>query len=461
MAFRNRDAISKSPAISQVAKAAGDPVAMFQPSFIPSYQAPGHLDDLDTNELRSAWNRVIASEYEDGDFDPLRSRFFSLDFQGIPGGLDADSVRWTADPAEPNFCFEPETARKLSDWALDAGHPVHSALSVRGRRETHNEYCEYKIVYSVDADKKLRPKRVIFTTELREYWVMLATVSPSRLKHAADQVTGRSVSWSELYGPGVDAPEQLTAEEREVLFTTWVSGAAAKEKLLEKGVPAQPIGTLNNQEALFMTHGINGLDDLLYIVLYGAHPFARKQDGVWIPATKDEIFSKSHFGETNPPIQLACRHADPGAATGAAAQAFEGKTVGFADPLGMYIQSFADKDFLFAGKEVPAEWINFSRGSGKKFYQRLVFGPPDDSPHFLDEITVGDDHQKVTGGFQIAQRIEVGPWVRIGDPSVVTEEEFKLHEVAPLEPPHSCALAGVCRRLRRLRDEYKEITKEP
>jgi len=45
--------------------------------------------------------------------------------------------------------------------------------------------------------------------------------------------------------------------------------------LVAAGVPAQPTGRLNTDNALFMTHPINGLDDLLYI-MFGAKPYASR-----------------------------------------------------------------------------------------------------------------------------------------------------------------------------------------
>ncbi|MEP1657747.1 hypothetical protein [Parasphingorhabdus sp.] len=421
------------------------------------YDAPGGVKDLNTAELVQAWNNRISKEYSD--LKSYHSRFFTLDYSAISGAgtKDVDTVRWAADPAEPKFCFDDTTARELSDWGVVSGHPVHSAFSVNGRRQTHNEYCEYKVIYSRDAEDRIRPKRVVFTTELREYWMMLAELSPEQLLFAAEDALNRTPAWEELYGPGVADPNTLTPEVRKLLFATWVSGAAGDSELMAAGAPRHPIGTLNNQEALFMTHQINGLDDLLYIVLYGAHPYARNDGGTWVKATKDEIFSKSHFGEGNPPIHLACRHADPAAAIGAAHQAFEGRQLAFANPLGMYILGFADADYLFDGAPVPEEWIRFSRGKSQKFYQRLEFGPPDDVEHYLDEITFGDEEIPVTGGFQIARRIEVGPWVRIGEGSNVSDAEYRDFEVEPLTEPYNCSLAGVCRRLKRVKDEFDEV----
>ncbi|WP_108811918.1 hypothetical protein [Sphingorhabdus sp. Alg231-15] len=426
---------------------------------ITEYDAPGGVDDFDSEELKAIWNRRIVNEFED--LSDYHSRFFAIDSTKISDGNDTPDVRWAADPAEPNFCFGIEAARELSNWRIKSGHPVHSALSSKGRRETHNEYCEYRIIFHKEEGQPPRAKRVVFTTELREYWMTLATYAPDRLKCACYDVLGRDVDWTELYGPGVEDPSELTENQRLILFATWVSGGGGDRDLMEAGVPIHPIGELNNLNALFMTHRINGLDDLLYIVLYGAHPYARKDGSDWVPATKDEIFSKTYFeGEELPPIQLACRHADPEAATKAAKQAFEGRKLGFANPLGMYIMSFADADFLFQGNTLPSDWIRFSRGSGDQLYQRLEFGPPDDSPHFLDEITVGDDELPVQGGFEIAQRIEVGPWLRIGSQSDVTDDEYERFEVEALDEDYDCAKAPICRKLTRLRDEYEEARED-
>lgn len=426
----------------------------FREASVTHFDAPGGVGDIDSQDLKAKWNSAILAEYTE--LERYHSRFFSLDSNTIQGGVDTDAVRWAADPAEPNFCFDPRTAQQLSDWRLASGHPVHSALSVRGRRETHNEYCEYRIVFRSDQNDNLRPKRVIFTTELREYWTTLATHAPDRLRHASRDALGREVEWSELYGPGISDPTALFEAERLALFATWVAGGGSDRQLLQAGVPTHPIGALNNENALFMSHQINGLDDLLYIVLYGAHPYARRDAGGWIRATKDEIFNKSHFDESSPPIQLACRHADPAAALGAAGQAFEGRQIGFANPLGMYLLGFAWKDFLVDGEPIPDEWVRFSRGASEKLHQRLEFGPGDDDPHFLDEITVGDEEVPLKGGFQIAQRIEVGPWLRIGQANAVTDAEYQRFEVQKLDAPYNCAQAPVCRRLRRIREEYEE-----
>jgi hypothetical protein len=427
----------------------------------PSFVAPGFVNDLDEN-LTKLWNSTIKRHYERLVVEEIeRSRFFALDPKTVENGGETDAVKWAADPVEPKFCVDRQTAKDLSDWATAQGHPIHDAFGSKGRVQVQNEYCEYTVVYKKckeDTDKepitRYRPKRVLITTELREYWLLLAEQAPQKLQEVASSILGREVKWSELYGPIVTDPTTLSPEQRRFQFALWVAGQAGslqdgdfKDNAPEEGVPVQPLGSLNRRNALFMTHQINGLDDLLYIVMFGARPYAKREGNQWVKASKEEIFTKEDRKE------LACRHADPAAATGAHDQAFQGKTVAFANPLGMYIRKFANNNFQFEGKAVPDEWIRYSRGKGEGYYQRLEFGPPDTDPHFLDDITVGDE--PVIGGFQVLEKIEVGPLLVVGDGVPVKDEEYKKFEVVSV-PDINCAQASICNVMRRLREDYQK-----
>ena len=268
-----------------------------------AYSAPGRADELE-DRLLASWNEAIEAAY--ASLADLGSRFFALD----PGQLEQPgpaTVKWFGDPAEPSFCIDAEAARTLSDWG------------VRGRHALHNEYCEYAVVQRPDASGRLRPKRVQVTTELREYWVCVAMAEPDALREMATQVLGSEPSWEDLYG--VADPSALNGSEREVAFSHTVGGNGGHQHLLQAGVPAQPSGRLNTENALFMTHPINGLDDLIYIVLFGAHPYAVSENGGRRPATREEIFVSQGVEH------LACRHADPAAAIGAQEAAWAGATV--------------------------------------------------------------------------------------------------------------------------------------
>ena len=105
-----------------------------------------------------------------------------------------------------------------------------------------------------------------------------------------------------------------------------------------------------------MTHPINGLDDLLYVVMFGARPF-RQADGGGDPVTVEQIVRHDRVPH------LAAHHADPVMVMAAAEAASEGRTIAFADPLGMYISTFASGCFSLDDADIPAEWVRLSRGS--------------------------------------------------------------------------------------------------
>jgi len=80
--------------------------------------------------------------------------------------------------------------------------------------------------------------------------------------------------------------------------------------LVAAGVPAQPTGRLNTDNALFMTHPINGLDDLLHRHVWCKTYASRTANGLE-QATREQLFREFSVQH------LACRHADPNAALGA------------------------------------------------------------------------------------------------------------------------------------------------
>ena len=138
------------------------------------FHSPGGLQELNATALR-VWNDMINRQIS----RQTASRFFRANPDDIPNGQEIASVRWSGAPAEPRFCLNREWAQRLSDWGI------------RGRHETHNEYCEYRVVTAVDAQGRIRPKRVEFTSELREYWVVLAMHDPHTLQSATKEIVGR------------------------------------------------------------------------------------------------------------------------------------------------------------------------------------------------------------------------------------------------------------------------------
>jgi hypothetical protein len=382
-----------------------------------AYETPGRADKHNES-LVERWNQTIVSTYSEI-FAADGSRFITPDPDSLEDPENVD-VKWFADPAEPNVCLDRTGARVLCDWR-------------GGRRRVQDEYAEYAVEQRPDADGRIRPKRVQITTELREYWQTIAIADPEALAGTAEDALGRRPSFTELYGH--DDPHALDESQREAAFVNQLVGGAAGAA-----------GELNAANALFMLHRINGLDDLIGIVMLGAKPYsARDDDGNRRAASRDEIFS------LHPETRiLACRHADPIAASRAHAAAFDGRTVAFANPIGMYIKSFDHATLTLDGQALPPEWIRFGRGQAG-MHQRLVVGPPDDDEHFLDDITVsaGAANEPLLGGFQLLELTEVGPLVLQGKSSPLAESDFV--DVPALKVGIDCAESFACDQIVKLK----------
>jgi hypothetical protein len=386
-----------------------------------AYDAPGRADEL-TDELRARWNEAIGRAF-DAQADRLKTRFFSLDPAALREPRRSDAIKWPGDPGKPAFCVGEQMARNLADWGLT------------GRRAVQLEYCEYLTVTRPAATGAQRPKRVEVTTEFREFWSCVATYDPGRVRAMAAGVLGFEPSWEDLFG--VADPHALTPQEREVAFGHACAGHGNDERLQAAGVPAQPTGRLNMERALFMTHPINGIDDLIYVVLFGAHAYTVGEGDERRRASGDDIFSAFDVAH------LACNHSDPTISLGTYDVVFEGRQVAIADPLGMYIRRPNVELFTYRGEALPAEWVRMSRGVEGHF-MHLEFGPPDDHAAFLDDITisVGASDEPLTGGYQLLRELEIGPYLLFGETAPIGDGEWEVLPAAPAaiacNEPESC-----------------------
>jgi hypothetical protein len=385
------------------------------------YDAPGHADEL-SDELRDRWNETVARAYASQQ-DSLKKRFFDLDPDALRNASPSDQIKWPGDPGKPAFCVGEANAQALSDWGLT------------GRRAVQLEYCEYMVISGRDATGALRPKRVEVTTEFREFWACMAMHDPDKVRAMAASVLGSEPSWEDLYG--VADPHKLTPDAREIAFGHTVAGHGNDRRLRVAGVPAQPTGRLNMERALFMTHPINGIDDLIYVGIFGAHAYCVNERDTRRQATGDDVFNAFNVAH------LACNHADPTISLGVYDLVYHGKQVAFDNPLGMYIRRPNLEVFFYDDKPLPDDWVRFSRGKPGS-YMRLEFGPPDDHEAFLDDITLslGASDQPLTGGYQLLRELEIGPLLRVGDADPIADGEWESLEPAAAtiacDEPESC-----------------------
>jgi hypothetical protein len=393
---------------------------------------PGRADQV-SDSLKKLWGSYVAKTY-DGLKKTYPSRFFHAPGTQLTAPKSLRS-RWFADPLEPRTCMGEEVARQLCDWPIE------------GRFGLHDEYCEYHVTYATDASGKARPKRVAVSTEMREFWTLVAQHDPKTVQRMAKDVLGFEPSMRDLYG--IDDPVSASPARRRRMFIRQTAGNGN----FEAG-PNRPQGPLNTQNLLFMSVGVNGLDDLLFIHMFGSLIYSVDDAAGRRPATRDEIFLQRSRPD------LSCRNSDPEAALTVQSRVQQGHPVAFADPIGIYIHSFTQDKFIYKDEVIPERWVRWRRGQ-KGMFQRLEVGPGDDEPVFLDEILVleGAEETPLTGGYQIVTNVEVGPLMVYGKSEPILPEDHVLLQSDARRI--DCAEAGVCATIRALKDRYDAEHRPP
>ena len=110
--------------------------------------------------------------------------------------------------------------------------------------------------------------------------------------------------------------------------------------------------------------------------------------------------------------------------------------------------------FILDNDPIPEEWIQLGRGAAG-MHQRLGFGPPDDDPHFLDDIkvVVGASERTLTGGYDVAKRVEVGPLLVISESRDLEPVEIILRP--PVADPTPCSQSRECPGVLALKVEFE------
>ena len=87
------------------------------------------------------------------------------------------------------------------------------------------------------------------------------------------------------------------------------------------------------------------------------------------------------------------------------------------------------------------------------FSSPAPIGPPDDDGHFLDDIkvVVGAQEDPLTGGYDVAKRIEVGPLLLLGEGRNLGPDEIIVRD--RVSTPVSCSQSEECMDVRALRAE--------
>ncbi len=373
------------------------------------FQSPGCADRGVSKAALSDWNSRIEGVFNSNGVSP----FLVMDPDDIVDGQISTGFKWSANPREPRDCLGEELAASLSDqgWA--------------SRAELHNEFLEYALILRPDSEGKMRPKRFVATTELMEWWRTMAVFDLNHFLLVVETVSRCSYSCEELFGVSradwcaLDVPQRIARFHKRLVGTDFAHP------------PEHP---LNIEHALFMIRETNSLSDLIAIMHLSSFPYVVGHSDNRRPARLDEVL---HFADR---LDLYCRHAGSGLAGEALDLAFSrgttkptGRAMAFANPLGLCIRAFHMSELFVDAANVPADWVRYPRGEAG-MPMRLEFGPGDDDPRFLDDITLGTGSTaRPVSGYALASLIEVGPLITVAaKPRAITRVEFV--EVPPVDP---------------------------
>jgi hypothetical protein len=368
---------------------------------------PGGLDELGP-EGRRAWDAVVARTF---------GRVLAeLESEGRgPQGLATDAtvvpdVRTTDWPA-----FPVRIAARLG-----AGHALR-LLDCRppgagdvGRARHQEEYAEWRLIRDGDEVRGIE-----LTTELREYWRVLAAHEPRRTRELVAELAGaEDIAWDGIYGALDPVAAATTPEDRARAFTATMLPTTARD--VDARVAMASVSRFNDGRAALccMIQPSNTLHALVSLVASAARPHL----------VTDSVTGRTRFPSGSEAIVALGaaaqdgRNSDPVLVERIVRFVTEGRSIGLDDPLGIYVHDLQRHELAQpGGEDVPAEWVELSRGvgaddadDGRSRYQRLKLELPHDADFALSDLVIRRTGERLRFGGQIAELVELAVYVRSG-----------------------------------------------
>lgn len=365
--------------------------------------SPGGLKDLPSAES-GAWGarvsielrNAIQKQWQNQPTDPPLATAVH-DATG-----ETRSLEWPAYPARVEACLGRRNALRLLDWQYQDGTP-------EGRIRHQEEYGEWRVVRQGG-----RLRAIELTTELSEYWEVLAGYAPSRTLELIAQFAGTPVVVPEaLYGR-VDPFSASTNPEQRI--------KAFRGQMLAIGnhndSPHGPISPYNDGRMAIccMVHRDNNLASLLRLVVSAAHSYL----------VQDRVTGRTRFPSGSEAIRgidafaTDGRNSDPLIVERIVRFVTENRTVALDDPIGVYIHDVQHHELAQPdGSDVPADWFAFSRGlsaqvspDGRSRHQRLKLELPPDADFHLDDLIVRRTGESLQFGGQLAELVQLVLYIR-------------------------------------------------
>jgi hypothetical protein len=378
---------------------------------------PGNLSDLEGTG-KDEWDRYVSNSTKEAIRVSGTTQFLAESDDSITSPPVA--VDWSGFPVRIQSCLDGRLRKTLPflDWQLgsiDAGRPIG-----------HEEYLEWRVVRNGTG----KITRIEFTTEVREYWEILAKYHPTKCLRLLGRFAGERIAdFADIFGSD---PEQMTPEERASNFQNNMFA-------LDNTPPRSPYNN-GRRSIAFMGKSVNTLNAAIQLASFAAFPYqAEEADGTIRSLTGSEAIA---FTNQN---ALDCRNSDPTIVASVIDQAIAGKFLVLDNPPGIYIVDVQHEKILLPDRSgsIPRDWFEFQRGSrdGVERSQRLVFEVPPSQGFTISDLIDEEIDEPISFGGQIAKKITVGLYVRVSAPGAVSVSPKNVR-VGEL-PTNRCACDSV------------------
>lgn len=389
--------------------------------------APGGLTELGSSA--GEWDRRVAEALAALDLPPALA-------EASPA--NATELRfpdWPAVPARIRACLGRRRADRLADARLAGDGDV-------GRPRFQEEYAEWRLV----RDAAGRPIRFELTTELSDYWEVLAGYAPAVALERLAGFARTEVPPAALYGDR----DQSTPQKRIEAFRAVMLGGSKRE---------EPPGPYNNGVRAMTC--LSRRDNTLGALVKLAAAAAAKPQLV-IDSDSDEARFPSG-SEAIPTLAensaQDCRNSDPIVVERVVRLATEGRPIRFDDPIGIYILEVQASQLLDPdGEPLPREWFDLSRQGlalpdGLPRHQRLELEVPAGAGFSLAEVRAARTGKPIEHGAQIAELVQLGVYLRVGKRGTVPVAVSPRS--APVVAP--CAGRPSCEGERKRAEELEDL----
>jgi hypothetical protein len=332
-------------------------------------------------------------------------------------------IDWPGVPLRAVGCLGRRRAYALLDWRGERGD--------EGRRRLQEEYLEWRVV----GDGRDLVVRVELTTELGEYWRVLAAYAPRALLATVAEFAGEpAVAVEAVYGEFDPFAADATAARREEAFAARMldDGASSPYNSGARAIccMVQPTNTLDAMVALAVAAGV-------------AREVTDPRGGRARCPTAAEAIALF------PKAAQQGRASDPLIAERVGRLAWEGRLIGFDWSPGVYIEGVEHTRLRRPdGRPVPLEWFRFSRGVAPRF-QRLTFEVPAEEGLAVSDLVDTATAQRLRFGAQVAELVRLVLRLRVSAPGIV-----EVGECEAVEPAVATDELGDCADVVRAADHF-------